>query len=139
MKSERLRARGRLLNDVLSEESGRGKAIALTAFRRARLVRRARTYGGLAVMVVAALAMGFHFMRPERPASVAVKPQAPTAVVENNDVLPKLSDAELLASFPPDSCFLAEVNGRQVLVFTDRALREKFVYQPSGASSEEKF
>jgi hypothetical protein len=34
-----------------------------------------------------------------------------------------MSDDELLRSFPPGSCFLAEVNGKTVLVFTDESVK----------------
>ncbi len=37
-----------------------------------------------------------------------------------------LSDSELLAAFPPDSCFLAEVNGKTVVVFYDPEVGGRF-------------
>src|SRR5688572_5947699 len=127
MNNERLRARGRLLNDVLAEESGSQKALAMAAFRRARFERRVRAFGGVALVVVAALAAGLHYYRTERPATVA-KTSQPQAVTSGT--LVKLTDEELLATFPTNSCFLAEVNGRQILVFTDRSLKEKFLHKP---------
>lgn len=142
MNNERLQARGRLLNDVLAEENGSEKAMAMVAFRRARFRRRARAFGGVAVIVAAALAVGVHYYRIERPATIAVKtaqPQALATAAENSGPLLKLTDEELLASFPSNSCFLAEVNGRQVLVFTDRSNREKFLRKPADPSSQASF
>lgn len=142
MNNERFRARGRLLNDVLTEESGSEKAMAMVAFRRARFGRRVRAFGGLALVVAAALVVGVHYYRIERSATVAVKtsqPQALTTVAENSGLVLKLTDEELLATFPSNSCFLAEVNGRQVLVFTDRSLREKFLHKPPDPSSQANF
>jgi len=142
MNNERLQARSRLLNDVLLEERGSEKAVAMVAFRRARSGRRVRAFGGLAVTIAAALVLGIHYYRIERPATVAVKPSQPQALTtgaENTGALLKLTDEELLASFPSNSCFLAEVNGRQVLVFTDRSIKQKFLYQPADPSSRESF
>jgi hypothetical protein len=142
MNNERRLARGRLLNDVLAVESGREKAMAMVAFRRARFGRRVRAFGGLAVIVAAALAVGVHYYRIERPASIAVKtaqPPALTTAAENSGPLLKLTDEELLATFPSNSCFLAEVNGRQVLVFTDRSMREKVFHKPADPSSQASF
>jgi len=38
-----------------------------------------------------------------------------TASIEKNNspVLPTLTDEELLASFPPNTCFIGEVDGRK--------------------------
>ena len=36
-----------------------------------------------------------------------------------------LTDEELIASFPSNSCFLAEVEERQILVFVDPSVEEK--------------
>ena len=137
MNNERLRARGRLLNDVLAQDSGSEKVIAMAAFRRARFERRLRSLGGLAVIVAASLAVGVHYYRIERPTIIAVKtwqPQATAIVTETSRALVKLTDQELLASFPSNSCFLAEVNGRQILVFNDRSMREQFLHKPAELS-----
>jgi hypothetical protein len=137
MNNETFRARSRLLKDVLMEEPGSQKAMAMLAFRRARSVRRMRTLGGLAVIIAAALTVGVRYYRIDRPATVTVKtsqPQVPTTVAENSSLPVKLTDEQLLATFPSNSCFLAEVNGRQILVFTDRSTKETFLHQPDPAS-----
>ena len=38
----------------------------------------------------------------------------------------ELNDEELLAIFPEGSCFIAEVNGKKTLVFSDPAARARF-------------
>jgi hypothetical protein len=121
------------------EEPGSQKAMAMLAFRRARSMRRLRALGGLAVIIAAALTVGVRHYRIDRPATVAVKPSQPqvpttTTVAENSSGLVKLTDEQLLASFPSNSCFLAEVNGRQILVFTDRSAKATFLHQPDPPS-----
>jgi hypothetical protein len=129
MNPEQSRAEQRLLNDVLSEQSDGfpgSKEPALAAFRRARIMRRVRRFSGAAVIL--ATVIGAVYQHNWRPGSqrgdVASNQQAPR---ESADGVPRLTDQELVASFPSNSCFLAEVNGRQVLVFMDPKLEEKFV------------
>ena len=38
----------------------------------------------------------------------------------------EINDEELLAIFPEGSCFIAEVNGKKTLVFSDPAVRARF-------------
>ena len=141
MNNESLRARGRLLNDVLSGEvenlEGRQRAVAIAAFRRARLQRRVKAYGVLIAIVVAAIAAIFYHVRIERPGIVAVNESQMQVVREQSRPLVKLTDEELIACFPSNSCFLAEVNGHQVLVFTERSLREKFLEKPASPASQD--
>jgi hypothetical protein len=49
--------------------------------------------------------------RPSSPVAAGAMPPAPSAAY--------LSDQQLLDLFPPNSCFLVELNGKQVLVFQD--------------------
>ena len=137
MNNERFRGRRRLLNDVLAKDIGSDKMMALGAFRRARFGRRARAFGGLAVIVAAALMVGVHYYRIEPITGANTsQPQASMTIAEDNGALLKLTDEELLGSFPSNSCFLAEVNGRQILVFTDRSMREKFLHKPPDRSGQ---
>ena len=39
-----------------------------------------------------------------------------------------LTDEELIASFPPNTCLLAEVEGRKILVFRDATLRKQYLH-----------
>src|SRR5688572_17309725 len=118
MKTEKREATGRLLNDLLADElEGLGdgrKAIALAAFRRAHLVRRVRNSAGLVVVLAALAAALFHYSRPRQTQLIAETAPAATAPIPagtaySGDTLVKISDAELIASFPADTCFLAEV------------------------------
>ena len=113
------------------EESRR---MALRAFRRERTLRWLARVSALAAAVVIAGALWFWpdwRMTPKRnqiassPAPIGVV-RGPEQTVED-DPLPRLSDAELLAAFPADSCFLAEVNGERILVFRDPELRKRYL------------
>ena len=134
MKTESSQARDRLLNDLLSDDlAGLGddrKAFALAAFRRAHLVRRVRNGAGL-VLIVAALAATLFQFAPSTPtARVAETASVPVPAADHGEALSEISDAELISSFPENTCFLAEVDGRKILVFTDEALREKYLHRP---------
>ena len=39
-----------------------------------------------------------------------------------------LTDEQLLAFFPADSCFIAEADGRKILVFRSPELRQKYFH-----------
>ena len=148
MKTEKREATGRLLNDLLADElEGLGdgrKAIALAAFRRAHLVRRVRNSAGLVVVLAALAAALFHYSRPRQTQLIAETAPAATAPIPagtaySGDTLVKISDAELIASFPADTCFLAEVDGRKILVFTDPALRDKYLHRPTDKTASGSF
>jgi hypothetical protein len=49
------------------------------------------------------------------------------AEVVTREKVETISDEELLRFFPPDSCFLAELDGKQILVFKDARLAEEFL------------
>jgi len=129
MNPEESHAEQRLLNDVLSEQSDGfpgSKEPALAAFRRARIVRRVRRFSAAAVILATVIGAAYqhNWRSGSRPRNSASKQAVPR---ESADGVPRLTDQELLASFPSNSCFLAEVNGQQVLVFVDPKLKEKFV------------
>jgi len=143
MNREELRAEERLLNDVLSEQSpdrGPGsKEVALAAFRRGRIVRRVRRFSAAAAILAAVIGVVVYqhnWRSGSRPGDSASKQQAPR---EKADGVPRLTDQELIASFPSNSCFLAEVNGHQVLVFVDPSLKEKFVSGSGKRSPQHSF
>ena len=139
MNREELRAEERLLNDVLSEQSPGSKEAALAAFHRARIVRRVRRFSAAAVVlatVIGAVVYQHNWRSGSRPGDSASKQQAPR---ERADGVPRLTDQELIASFPSNSCFLAEVNGQQVLVFVDPSLKEKFVSRSGKRSPQHSF
>jgi hypothetical protein len=129
MNDERNESRQRLLNDVLREDPGgwEDKEAALSAFRRGQLLRRAGR-AGVAVMIAAVAIAGVlvlqrHVIKDIPPAVVAnVQPSEQSG-------MPRLTDEELIASFPSNSCFLAEVEGRQILVFFDPRVEERVLHK----------
>ena len=153
MNDERDETQRRLLNDVLLDafsdaNNGSTRQLALASFRRARFLRRVCRLSAVAT-VIAGLAAGILLWQSrvtkETPGDLAanahsVKPgrtQEPGG--QHSEALPTLTDEELVASFPPNTCFLAEVDGRQVLVFTDVNLQEKFVHKARPALSRQRF
>ena len=140
MNDERNESQRRLLNDVLGDDV-HARQVALGAFRRARFLRRVgRITGAVVAGTVAVIALNilFHGDPAESYRLLAHKdtrPSVPQPQSQADRELPKLSDEQLIASFPPNSCFLAEVDGRQVLVFTDPAVEEKVRGTANGLSA----
>ena len=131
MNDEQNESRRRLLNDVLREDRGgleNDKEAALSAFRRGRLLRRAGR-ASVAVMIVAAATLGVLLIQPDAAKEVPLG-SAKVQPSERSD-MPTLTDEELIASFPSNSCFLAEVDGRQILVFVDPMVEESAVHKGS--------
>jgi hypothetical protein len=127
-------SRETLLKEVLSDhDTGAheaGKQAALTAFRRRRTVRRATnvTVGVIVAVVICAATVHFASLPEDKGANVvrqSVPAAVPAAIPEQTP--PSLTDEELVASFPPNTCFVAEVNGRKVLIFADAAARRKYL------------
>ena len=131
----------RLLNEVFRTDSfdafsGQLKERAWAEFRRARFIRRIALISGAAAAVTALVAGGLLFRASERNktrslATIPVRTQSkrPTAVqagAPTNDAT--LTDEQLLAFFPADSCFIAEVDGRKILVFRSPELRQKYFH-----------
>ena len=131
----------RLLNEVFRTDSfdafsGQLKDRAWAEFRRARFIRRIALISGATAAVAALVAGGLLFRASERnktrsPATMRVETEAkrPTAVqteTSANDAT--LTDEQLLAFFPADSCFIAEADGRKILVFRSPELREKYFH-----------
>jgi len=129
-----------LLNDLLADSGYNRfradlKQQALGAFRRARFWRRTCTAGAFAA--VACLAVGTLLWQTQRagsptrtvhnvaPAESVPVPRGIAPVPPSNASIhiETISDEQLLAAFPPGSCFLAELNGQTILVFHDPALR----------------
>jgi hypothetical protein len=132
--------RQKLLSDVvedgmLREFHARLKSQALGEFRRARFLRRVGSLAALAAVLVAAGAAGVYNFRAPRvaPRTIAkAQVQPESAVTQSNTEPPArlhtLTDEELIASFPPNTCYLAEVDGRKMLVFQDPELRKQFLH-----------
>ena len=125
-----------LLTDLVSDSDyhrfrGELKKRALTRFRRHQAWRRIRGTGAAMVLIaVAVLALLQFAERAGRSRLAATAPSfdhqpsaAAAAPIAPSTQMTAISDEELLASFPPGSCFLAEVNGETMLVFTDDKVR----------------
>ena len=141
MNDERSDDKRRLLNEVFRTDStdafnGQLKERAWAEFRRARFIRRVALISGAAAAVTALVAGGLLFRASERnktrslatmPVRTESKPPAAVqAEAPTNDVT--LTDEQLLAFFPPDSCFIAEADGRKILVFRNPELRQKYFH-----------
>mgnify|MGYP003574957822 CR=1 FL=1 len=110
-------------NSKFAEHDARVHATALRAFRSRRRHRKLATAALLIALVTAILSLQLNSkQQPVRPLARTV-PSSPT--LEKHPAA-TLTDEELLAHFPPGACFLAEVNGKKILVFNDPALKKQF-------------
>ena len=141
MNDERSDDKRRLFNEVFRTDSsdafsGQLKERAWAEFRRARFMRRTALISSAAVAVIALVAGGLFFRTSERNKTrnlatmpVRTESKPPTAVQADpptNDT--PLTDEQLLAFFPANSCFIAEADGRKILVFRDPELRQKYFH-----------
>ena len=110
---------------AFSDHDTRVHGQALKAFRRRHAFRRLRT---CIAAFCAFSAFLIAFRRPDVPPPELPSP-GPVALVSSTkgEGSPILDDQQLLQSFPPGSCFLAEVNGRKILVFTDPAVEKLYL------------
>ena|SRR5690348_15106031 len=125
----------RLLADVLGGDSFAAfdyelKRKSLAEFRRARFIRRA----GIISVVVALLAAAGgsllfmhsqpgHVFVDSPPIQLPANPNS-TAIKANAGII---TEAQLVGLFPSNTCFIAEVEGRKVLVFRSEELRRKYL------------
>jgi hypothetical protein len=121
-----------LLNDLLQDDASHewrahGKEKALAAFRQARLWKRVGLVSRLAA-VIAVLAGGAFLYYTHLLKNSPVPPLNELASQPVAAPLPTLTDDQLLASFPANTCYLAEVDGRKILVFVDPELQKKYVH-----------
>ncbi len=141
MNNEPTDERRRLLNEVFRTDSfdafsGQLKQRAWAEFRRARFIRRIALISTAAAVVTAMFTGGLLFRASERNKTrslatmpLRTEPKRPTPVQAEppaNDAT--LTDEQLLAFFPADSCFIAEADGRKILVFRSPELREKYFH-----------
>src|SRR5258705_4337524 len=125
MSRERSDSQRQLLEDILREEDG-AKQAALAAFRRARFVRRLGRAGAL-VALAGAVIIGVVFSQRDSASHIQAVQQRDSAAGQRE--VATLTDEGLLASFPPNSCFLAEVDGRKVLVFVDPVVEKEVLHR----------
>ena len=130
-----------LLEAVLRDEGWQaantaGKSAALRVFQARQRVRRlARWGGGAAALAVVAVCAAHWLSGPVAESSgrlAVIHPKNPPAQPEKSKYL---TDGELIALFPPGSCFLAEVDGRKKLVFFDPQVERQYVSDPAAQSS----
>jgi hypothetical protein len=97
-------------------------AKALRAFRRRHQFKRVRS----AAQLLAILALGgIWFSSRHIPVKTVVNvPPSPLPITRPEPH--SLTDEELIAKFPPGSCFMAEVNGKKILVFKDPQVEKQF-------------
>ena len=101
-------------------------AKALRAFRRRRQLKRLRSTAQLcAVLALGAYWFGSHQVFKETLV-VKAPPSAPVPPPILRQEPHSLTDEELIAKFPPGSCFMAEVNGKKILVFKDPTVEKQF-------------
>jgi hypothetical protein len=140
MNNERSDEKRRLLNEVFRTDSidpfsGQLKERAWAEFRRARFIRRVAFISGTAVVVSALVAGSLLFRASERNKTRSVAVPVRTELKQSAEVQgaapannSNLTDEQLLAFFPADSCFIAEVEGRKILVFRNPELRQKYFH-----------
>lgn len=127
-----------LLNEVFRADSldafsGQVKQRTFAAFRRARFIRRIASISSAAAVVAALITGGILFRGSERKtAPVATAPIAiektPLVQTKSQAKDVSLTDEQLVALFPADSCFIAEVDGKKTLVFRRPELKKKYLH-----------
>jgi hypothetical protein len=126
-----------LLRDVFAEidlagaEWSAAKRSALGEFRRARRTRSLSRLSGLLAVFSLSTVLFWPRPQPETLTPAPLLSAAPPA--QTQDTPPEkpdylISDEELLAAFPPGSCFLAEFDGKTRLVFVDERLAREFLH-----------
>jgi hypothetical protein len=138
--------REQLLKDVLGGESfeafnAKAKQQAMVAFRRGHLMRRALTTTGMAGvvgLVAVAGMMTYQWERRQAAGSVqsaATPGKGVSEIASANSpraTKPELiSEEQLVALFPAESCFVAEVDGKKRLVFRSAELRKQYLHEPN--------
>jgi hypothetical protein len=104
---------------------------ALRAFRRRHQLKRLRSAAQLcALLVLGACWLTVRQIPASKETLVANTPptslSASTASLDSPPEPRSLTDEELIAKFPPGSCFMAEVNGKKILVFKDPQVEKQF-------------
>jgi hypothetical protein len=126
-----------LRDDGWQAANAAGKAAALRVFQARQRVRRvARWGGGATALAVVAVCAAHWLAGPVAESSgrlAVIQSKNPPAQPERSKYL---TDGELIALFPPGSCFLAEVDGQKKLVFFDPQVERQYI---SDASPEHSF
>ncbi len=118
-----------LHDDAWQLASADMKAGALQAFHVHQRVRRVRRWVGGVAACAAIMTCFLLWWR------IPTAPQRPTAPPLARIALPpaearQLTDQELVASFPPGTCFIAEVDGKKELVFFHPEAERTYITGP---------
>lgn len=127
----------RLLDALLRDEEWQAsssaiKSRAVGTFRTRQQSRRLARWALGAATCAAVIAGAMHWFghAAGSPPTTVSYPAAP-----NTESAPRyMTDKELLASFPEGSCFLAEVDGKEELIFVDPNLERKYMGRPERVS-----
>ena len=115
-----------LRDDAWQAAAAAGKAAALGVFQARQRLRRITRWGATLVMLALVAAVTYWTTRPspKLPSRQTAKASEGTPKPASSKYL---TDGELVALFPPGSCFLAEVDGQKKLVFFDPAVERQYV------------
>ncbi len=123
-----------LLDAVLRDEAWLAashdlKVSALRAFRTRQTVRRATRLASVASVLAVVAISGVRWL--QQPAAAPSLSSAKTAPIPAPAKTPNpMSDEELVSSFPPGTCFLAEVDGKKTLTFLDPKIQSQYLASP---------
>jgi hypothetical protein len=126
---------GDLFDDGPWPESDReAKSVALGEFRRSKQRRSnlRRAVLGMGIISVALAGAAIRLNRVESASlsrTMIVAQEKARLEVAKKTARPAslfINERELLATFPPESCFFAVVDGRKILVFRDEAVRKQY-------------
>jgi hypothetical protein len=117
-----------LRDDGWEAANAAAKAAALGVFQARQRRRRVTRWAGVLAALSVAAAFAIHWLTGTAappPRLLALKLPAPPPAKPEKPIC--LTDAELLALFPPGSCFLAEVDGKKKLVFLDPKVERQYL------------
>jgi hypothetical protein len=128
-----------LLDAVLGDEDWQAanaacKRQALQAFRARQRFRASVRWAGSTLVLAGIVACAAFWARhPAKspPQTAAISQPRETNAPPAAPPAHYLTDAQLLASFPKGSCFIAEVDGQKQLVFLDPKLERTYIAQPA--------
>jgi hypothetical protein len=114
-------------SDFETHDAGARRA-ALREFRKNIYRRKLATISGIAAAVVPTTILLIGSFRTKHSSVAALPPPVmeERAATQSARAGRSLSDAQLLAVFPPGSCYFAEVEGQKVLVFKDEKVRQMY-------------
>ncbi len=111
------------------------KARALGSFRARQRVRRVTRVAALSSACLLVLAVALHWFG--RPAALPRMNLTSHIEPPKSPAHPRsLTDQELLAAFPKGTCFIAEVDGKKLLVFLDPQVKRAYLSDPGESAAQ---